>query len=149
MDTRTRPARRTSQPKARLKPSQMRRKKLKRRETRRRLKRKKSLRPTALRRRQERRLRQSPRHPKRRRRHLPRVLGRALASLVAPSVALLRRLRRRKLQRRRPRVGRSDPSSLITPTPAIQPYATALFSRIHVRVSMYSFLTARHSSLWT
>lgn len=107
-NTRTRPGRRMSQRKGRLKPSQMRRNNSKRRRTKRRPMRKRSLKPTALKRRPERRPRQSPRPPKRRRRRLLKAPGRALASLVALSVALLRRLRRRNRQRRRPRVGRSD-----------------------------------------
>lgn len=151
MDTRTRPARKMSQLKAHLKPSQMRRRKLKRRETMRRPKRKKSPRPTALRRRPERRPRQSPRHLRRRRRRLLRVLGRAPASLVAPNVALLRRARRRKLRQRRPKVGRSDHSPSFTLAPAICLCFHSSIASQSCTISpvSFSFLSAKHSSLWT
>ncbi len=148
-NTRTRPGRRMSHRKGRLKPSQMRRNNPKRRRTKRRPTRKRSLKPTALKRRPERRLRQSPRHQKRRRRRLLKAPGRALASLVALSVALLRRPRRRNLRRRRPRVGRSDASCSVAPILSLIRISTAVSPRVHVRFSVYPFLFARHGSSWT
>ena len=138
-NTRTRPGRRMSHRKGRLKPSQMRRNNPKRRRTKRRPTRKRSLKPTALKRRPERRLRQSPRHPKRRRRRLLKAPGRALASLVALSVALLRRPRRRNLRRRRPRVERSDASCSVAPTPVIDSYFHRCISSCSCTIFCVSF----------
>lgn len=107
--------RRTSQPRARLSPSQVRRKTPRPKETMWIPNRKRNLRPTALRKRPGRRPTPKPKHLghlRKRKRHLLRVPGRAPELLVAPSVVPLRRLRKRKLRQRRPRVGRSDPSFL-------------------------------------